>query len=190
MKLLTEQQFIDVYCGDNLLMSPDDSEVWDATYFDEVKRLSGNGLQVFTVTEGDDGESQFIGTGFHIVNRLGYIVSKVIVEDPDNFPGAVWYEDEKDDFTFIVNGKSYTEHAFHPEDAWEYVLMEYEELDSLLPMPEYTSRKGYEPPQEREMEFTVRLVGRGISRAMAWDDAVSAFCADPSYPDDKDIQEV
>jgi hypothetical protein len=64
--------------------SPSGEPVWT---WDEVQAAPLT--HVWTVVTGDNGEDEYASPGYHIVNKVGYVVTEV--PWPDDTTDAVWY---------------------------------------------------------------------------------------------------
>jgi hypothetical protein len=69
------------------LETPDLNAYW--TYEDAIKYPPN---QVWTIIEGDEDSSLYAAPGIHVVNRLGFMVTKYPWTDPD--VDYYWYEAE------------------------------------------------------------------------------------------------
>lgn len=90
---MQEEQFNMLYY-EHLIPSPEDSEnkMWDTTLYEEVCKQQDKGFHIFTIIEGDD-PHWYASPGFHIVNRVGYLVSSKPI--PDSLIEAIWSEGDE-----------------------------------------------------------------------------------------------
>ena len=78
MKQITETQFFDEFTlVENHL---DDNAAWDNCMFEtydeeEVYVRAQDNNNVWTIVEGDN-DTMFIESGYHFVNRMGYLITK------------------------------------------------------------------------------------------------------------------
>jgi hypothetical protein len=88
--MLTETEFHDLY-------APIKRETGDLFDYADVKDLPLN--TVWTIVEAEDdetGRSHWMAlAGFHVVNKLGYVVSETPWEDPNAI--GYYFEDDLDD---------------------------------------------------------------------------------------------
>lgn len=85
------------------------------TYGDELKHVlsianSPDCRKVWTIMDGDNG-SVFIGNGYHLVNRIGYLITEVPAPDGD-IEVMVWEDDEANDCKGCCNDDGCSDEEF------------------------------------------------------------------------------
>ena len=72
-----------------------DEPLWDTSEFEAMKsKAQAGGYQVWTIVEGDDDNNWYAAPGYHIVNRIGYLLTKKPCADEGRC--YVWFEDEEE----------------------------------------------------------------------------------------------
>ena len=90
--MLTEKQFLEKY-PPLQVESDEGSYMFDD--FERAKRFDREGYQVFTIVDdGGETENWYAEPGFHVVNKLGYVVSEnqLTPAEWDEWQGAIWFE--------------------------------------------------------------------------------------------------
>ena len=84
MKLLTEEEFDKEF---TVIEPPSGEAYWE---YNELENTEG---YVWTAADGEDGESIYLTPGYHIVNKIGYIVTEETNEDEEM--QVHWYNPEE-----------------------------------------------------------------------------------------------